>query len=136
MASVDKAGADIPAGTHLEEWVLPSVSVSADKQYCWLIKSTSPGAYNSFSMYYQYKYPYADGQMVATNDAGVTWFNWSNYDFAFQVLGDYVSPPSGKPILPRKMAYSGYHCFIEQYQRRRIAGLIPFKLPDGTLYPV
>jgi len=49
---------------------------------------------------------------------------------------DYITvfgPPSPYSYL-NKDAYSGYHCFIEQYQKRKINDLTPFKLPDGTLY--
>ena len=33
-----------------------------------------------------------------------------------------------------KKAYSGYHCFIEQYQKAKTQGKIPLKLPNGTIW--
>jgi len=32
------------------------------------------------------------------------------------------------------MAYDGYRCFMEQYIKRKVAGLPPFKLPNGTTW--
>jgi len=49
---------------------------------------------------------------------------------------DYVTvsePPAPPAAEINPDAFSGYHCFIEQYQKRRIAGKTPYKRPNGTL---
>jgi hypothetical protein len=45
---------------------------------------------------------------------------------------EYVS--LGVKVAPEKGFISGYHCFMSQYLRAKVGGLIPLKLPDGTVF--
>lgn len=38
----------------------------------------------------------------------------------------------GGEYVPRKTAFDGYRCFIEQYVKNKVIGALPWKLPDGT----
>jgi len=40
----------------------------------------------------------------------------------------------GSKYMPNPAAYSGYHCFVEQYTKNVINGYLPLKFPDGTLW--
>ena len=77
---------------------------------------------------------YADGIALFSLNSGGSWFTYTWKDASFQVL--YEAPPA--PVTPEADinpdAFTGYHCFREQFQKRRKAGLIPYKQPDGTLY--
>ena len=44
---------------------------------------------------------------------------------------NYHVPPI---YLPNKQAFSGYHCFMEQYIKNTEAGTDAYKLPNGTLW--
>lgn len=39
---------------------------------------------------------------------------------------------TGEGFVPRRTAYDGYRCFIEQYVKNEEWGALPWKLPDGT----
>ena len=41
---------------------------------------------------------------------------------------------AGSVFQPNPKAYSGYHCFVEQYVKNKVNGYLPLKLPDGTLW--
>jgi len=71
-------------------------------------------------------------QKVGTYTVTLTATNDTGSDDEIKV--DYITviAPPAADINPQ--AFSGYHCFIEQFQKRRQANLIPYKKPDGTLY--
>lgn len=37
-------------------------------------------------------------------------------------------------FIPRKDAFDGYRCFMQQYTKNKVLGVEPWKLPDGTLW--
>ena len=46
----------------------------------------------------------------------------------------WTLPAGAAEVTLNPNAFTGYHCFREQFQKRRAAGLIPYKQPNGTLY--
>ena len=58
------------------------------------------------------------------------------YDRTFSIFCTYTpTPPAVPPAAEiNPDAFTGYHCFQEQFQKRRGQGKIPYKKPDGTLY--
>ena len=55
-------------------------------------------------------------------------------DYAPYVVIDYHVPIGAPVYHPNKKAFSGYHCFMEQYIKNKEAGVNAYKLPDGTLW--
>lgn len=67
-------------------------------------------------------------KLTATNDGG------SDEEEKVDYITVTAPPPEPEPADVNPDAFSGYHCFIEQFQKRRDAGEVPYKTPDGTLY--
>ena len=61
---------------------------------------------------------------------GLDW----GYEFDIYAEGEEVEPPVPPVAEINPNAFTGYHCFQEQFQKRRGEGKIPYKKPDGTLY--
>lgn len=51
-------------------------------------------------------------------------------------IRNYLEAPISQPPIyqPNKRAFSGYHCFMEQYIKNAQAGVNKYKLPDGTTW--
>lgn len=69
-------------------------------------------------------------KLTATNEGGSD----DEEKIDYVVVSEPAPPPTPPAADINPNAFSGYHCFIEQYQKRRIAGKIPYKRPEGTLY--
>jgi hypothetical protein len=46
------------------------------------------------------------------------------------IAGTYVMP--AVEFVPRKDAYDGYRCYVQQHIKNKMSGASPWKLPDGT----
>ena len=77
---------------------------------------------------------YPDGFYVYTLNGGSSWSVSANESVLFQEWGDLPTPPAPPSADINPDAFTGYHCFQEQFQKRRGQGKIPYKKPDGTLY--
>lgn len=73
-----------------------------------------------------------DGFQVGTNNA----VNELDKKIVYHAFANRPAPPTPTPPAAEVNpdALTGYHCFREQFQKRRVAGLIPYKQPDGALY--
>ncbi|MDD5006377.1 MAG: hypothetical protein PHS93_08385 [Candidatus Omnitrophica bacterium] len=73
---------------------------------------------------------------LSNNDWWLEFYSYDGYgqDNAARLTINYHIPVQPPIYKPNKKAFTGYHCFMEQYIKNIEAGVNAYKLPDGTLW--
>ena len=133
LTSGTTSAGDIPTS---EDWVSTNVTrylLTSGNKYVIVAIPDGGGSLNSIVIIYDSSGSYADGKLGYSMDAGSSWTVVSSWDERFRIY-DVPPPPAPPAAEINPDAFTGYHCFQEQFQKRRGEGKIPYKTPDGTLY--
>jgi len=120
-----------------EEWVTfaieGSVSVEKDEVYWLFFWSNS----SSVNFWYASSVPTISDAMNKSYNSWPDTFSGlgaSGREYDIYAVCSTIPLPVSLAAEINPNAFTGYHCFQEQFQKRRGDGKIPYKTPDGTLY--